>query len=80
MELNVTVFLVVTDRQGNLEDYQAVYGTKYNDIQVLARDVGQEHTKLAQKYPDAGYRVNVGVADTIATLLHSYPEMRQSID
>ncbi len=76
--LNVTVFIVATDHQGNVSKYHSIDGTSYPDLQELSKAVSAKHTDLARNYPEPEYSIHVGVADSLPNFLRSFREITRA--
>ena len=75
--MHVTVFVVVVGNEGNLVTYRTIDGEKYEDFKALYAAVAKERVGLEKEYHERGYSIHMGVADSLASLLRSFPEIRR---
>jgi hypothetical protein len=72
----MNIFIVVTNGDGNVIDSKSVCSEDYPDFAKLYSAVNKEHESIKKKYSDPKYNINIGVGDSLISVLRSFPEIR----
>ena len=70
------IFIVVTNGQGNVIAARSVNSDDMPKFKALSAAVRKEYQSLEKEYPEPKYSIQMGVGDSLISVLRSFPEIR----